>query len=58
MLNPMGDENEGTYRGGGRADTCDHGLSRKSLRAKNLLRVKLERKSPERINRDCSPKKG
>ena len=30
MLNPMRDENESTYRGGGRRDdTRDHGLSKK-----------------------------
>ena len=33
MLNPMRDKIEGTYRGG-RDDTCDHGLSRRSLRVK------------------------
>ena len=31
------DRNEGTHRGGGgRDDTCDHGLSRRSLRVKPL----------------------
>ena len=35
MLNPMRDKKKGILsRGGGRGDTCDHGLSRKSLRAK------------------------
>ena len=34
MLNPMRDKNEGTYRGERRDDTCDHGLSRRSLRVK------------------------
>ena len=35
MMNPMRDKNEGTYRGGeGTTPTCDHGLSRRSLRVK------------------------
>ena len=34
MLNPMSDKNERTCRGGRRDDTCDHGLSRRSLRVK------------------------
>ena len=34
-MNPMRDNNEGTYRGGGGGDdTCDHGLSRTSLKGK------------------------
>ena len=36
VLNAMRDKNEGTYRGGRRDDTCDHGLSRRPLRAKPL----------------------
>ena len=36
MLNLMRDENEGKYMGGKREDTCDHGLSRSSLRVNPL----------------------
>ena len=32
----MRDENEGKYWGGGREATCDHGMSRRSLRVKPL----------------------
>ena len=42
MQNPMHDKNEDKYRGGG-GGTCDHGLSRRSLRVNLVLRVELER---------------
>ena len=47
MLNRMRDENEGTYRGERREDTCDHGLSRGSLSYEgkyNCSRVEMESK--------------
>ena len=35
MLNPKRDKKiKGTYRGGRRVDTCDHGLSKTSLRVR------------------------
>ena len=41
-------KNKGTYLGGERDDTCDHGLSRgRPLRVKNLLRVRLGSKSDD-----------
>ena len=36
MLQLMRDVNEGVYQGGGREGTCDHGLSRSSLRGRPL----------------------
>ena len=41
----MRDKNEGKYTWGRREDTCDHGLSKTSLRVKPVLRVELEAKS-------------
>ena len=49
--NPMRDNNEGMYRGGEGDDTCGHGLSRRSLICKNHLRVELERRSGDEINK-------
>ena len=34
MPNPMRDKNEGTYRGGRRDDTCDHGFVQKIAEGK------------------------
>ena len=50
MLNPMRDKNEGTYRGERRDDTCDHGLSRRSLRVQppTSWKVKLMRRKKKR----------
>ena len=39
MLNPMRDRKKGPYPGGRRDDTCDHGLSRRSLRVKPLTNL-------------------
>ena len=42
-LNPLRDKMEGIiYRGGGRDDTCGHGLSRRPPRVKPIIRVELE----------------
>ena len=46
MLNPMRNKNSRHVPGGRRDDTCDHGLSRRSLRV-NLLRVELESESDD-----------
>ena len=47
-LNSTRGKHEGTYRGGRRDDTCDHGFSRRSPRVKrkSLRRVDLESTSP------------
>ena len=44
-LNPMRDKKQRHVPGGGRDGTCDHGVSRRSLRVKPILRVSLESKS-------------
>ena len=47
-MNSVLDKNEGTNRGERAAPTCDHGLSRRPLRVKSLLRVELESKSDDK----------
>ena len=57
MPNPMRDKNEGTYRGGRREYTCDHGLSRRSRRVEHLTRVELETKSVDYKNEKKTKKR-
>ena len=54
MLNPIRDKNWRHVPAGRRDDTCDPGLSRRSLR-ENLLRVELESKSDDKEKKKIYP---